>query len=68
MCVVRRMTGAQVYSVVRWLFGCSLVALLQQLVALFVPLFLSFLGMLGLCCFLCVTHACRIQGRHESVG
>ena len=25
MCVVRRMIGAQVYSAVRWLFGCGLV-------------------------------------------
>ena len=25
MCMVRRMIGAQVYSVVRWLFGCGLV-------------------------------------------
>ena len=36
MCVVRRMFGAQVCSVVRWLFGCGLVGLL---VVLIVPLF-----------------------------
>ena len=52
MCVVRRMIGGQVYSVVRWLFGCGLVGLL---VALIVPLFLSFLAMPDLCCFLRVT-------------
>ena len=52
MCVVRRMIGVQVYSVVRWLFGCGLVGLL---VVLIVPLFLSFLAMPGLCCFLRVT-------------
>ena len=38
MTVVRWMTGAQVYSVVRWLLGCGLVGLL---VVLIVPLFLS---------------------------
>ena len=52
MCVVRRMIGAQVYSVVHWLFGCGLVGLL---VVLIVPLFLSFLVMPGLGCFLRVT-------------
>ena len=31
MCVVRRMFGAQVCSVVRWLFGCGLVGLLVVL-------------------------------------
>ena len=36
MCVVRRMFGAQVCSVVRWLFGCGLVVLS---VVLTVPLF-----------------------------
>ena len=45
-----RCTG---YSAVRWLFGSSMVGLF---VALFVPLFLSFLAMPGLCCFLRVTH------------
>ena len=37
MCVhvVRRMVGAQVYSLVRWLFGCGLVGVL---VVLIVPL------------------------------
>ena len=49
MCVLRRMFGAQVCSVVRWLFGCGLVGFL---VVLIVPLFLSFLAMPGLCCFL----------------
>ena len=53
MCVVCRMFGAQVCSVVRWLFGCGLVGLL---VVLIVPLFLSFLAMPGLCCILRVTH------------
>ena len=52
MCVVRRMICAQVYLVVRWLFGCGVVGLL---VVLIVPLFVSFLGMPGLCCFLHVT-------------
>ena len=52
MCVVHRRFGAQVCSVVRWLFGCGLVGLL---VVLIVPLFFSFLVMLGLCCFLRVT-------------
>ena len=52
MCVVRRMFGAQVCSVVRLLFGCGLVGLL---VVFIVPLFLSFLAMPGLCCFLHVT-------------
>ena len=52
MCVVCRMTGAQVCSVIRRLFCCSLVGLL---VVLSVPLFLSFLAMPGLCCFLRVT-------------
>ena len=53
MCVVYRMTGAQVHSVVLWLFGCSLIDLL---VVLFVPLFLSFLAVPGLCYFRHVTH------------
>ena len=52
MCVVRRMFGAQVCSVVRWLFGSGFVGLL---VVLIVPLFLSFLAMPGLCCFLRLT-------------
>ena len=52
MCVVRRMFGTPVGSVVRWLFGCRLVGLL---VVLIVPLFLSFLAMLGLCSFLRAT-------------
>ena len=43
------MFGAQVYRVVRWLFGFDVVGLL---VVLIVPLFLSFLAMPGLCCFL----------------
>jgi hypothetical protein len=55
MCVVRRMFGAQVCSVVRWLSGCGLVDLLAVLI---VPLFLSFLMMPGICCFLQVTHTC----------
>ena len=38
-CVVRRMFGAQVCSVVRWLFGCGLVGLL---VVLIVPCFGAF--------------------------
>ena len=42
MCVVRRMFGAQVCSVVRLLFGCGLVGVL---VVLIVPLLLSFLAM-----------------------
>ena len=54
MCVVRRMIGAEVYSVVRCLFGCGLLGLL---VVLIVPFFLSFLAMPGLCCFLRVTHS-----------
>ena len=54
MCVVHRMFGAQVCSVVRWLFGCGLVGLLMVLT---VTLFLSFLAMPGLCCFLRVTQA-----------
>ena len=45
MCVVRRMFGAQVCSVVRWLVVCGLVGLL---VVLIVPLFCSFLAMPGL--------------------
>ena len=49
----RRMIGAEVYSVVCWLFGYGLVALL---VVLIVPSFLSFLAMPGLCCFLCEHH------------
>ena len=53
MCVVRRMFGAQVCSVVRWLFGCGLVGLLMVLI---VPLFFTFLAMSGLCCFFRVTH------------
>ena len=53
MCVVRRMFGAQVGSVVRWLFGCGLVGLL---VVLIVRLFLSILAMPGLCYSLRVTH------------
>ena len=48
------MFGEQVCRVVRWLFGFGVVGLL---VVLIVPLFLSFLAMLGLCCFLRVTHA-----------
>ena len=56
MCVVRRMFGAQVCSVVRWLFGCGLVGLL---VVLIVPLFLSCLAVPDLCCFLRVTHICN---------
>ena len=52
MSVLRRMLGAQVSSVFRWLFGCGLFGLL---VVLIVPLFLSFLSMPGLCCFLRVT-------------
>ena len=32
MCVVRRMFGAQICSVVRWLFGCGLVGLLVVLI------------------------------------
>ena len=60
MCVVRRMFGAQVCSVVRWLFGCGWVGLL---VVLIVSLFLSFLAMPGLCCFLLVTHS-----MHEPYG
>ena len=32
MCVVRRMFGAQAFSVVRWLFGCGLVGLLVVLI------------------------------------
>ena len=46
------------YSGVRWLFGCGLVGLL---VVLIVPLFLSFLAMPGLCCFLRVTRRGRRQ-------
>ena len=53
MCVVRQMFAAQVRSAVCWLFGCGLVGLL---VVLIVSLFLSFLAMPGLCCFLHVTH------------
>ena len=45
MCVLRRMLGAQVSSVVRWLFGCRVFGLL---VVFIVPLFLSFLAMPGL--------------------
>ena len=44
MCVVRRMFGAQVWSVVRWLFGCGVVGLL---VVLIVPLFFVVLGDAG---------------------
>ena len=63
MCVMCQMTGAQVYSVVHWLFGCSLVGLL---VVLFVPLFLSFLAMPGLCYFLSLAlpvwqHRCYME-------
>ena len=49
MCVVCRMFGAQVCSVVRWLFGCGLLGLL---VVVIVPWPLLFLAMPGLCCFL----------------
>ena len=49
MCVVRRMFGAQVCSVVRWLFGCGLVGLSVVLIVL---LLLSFLAMPGLGRFL----------------
>ena len=52
LCVVRRMFDAQVCRVVRWLFGFGVVCLL---VVLIVPLFLSFLAMPGLCCFIRVT-------------
>ena len=52
---MRRMFGAQVGSVVRWLFGCGFVGLL---VVLIVPLFLSFLAMPGVCGFL------RVPQRH----
>ena len=52
MWVVCLMFGAQVCSVVCWLFGCGLVGLL---VVMIVPLFLSFLATPGLCCFLRVT-------------
>ena len=62
MCVVHRMIGAQVYSV-RWLFGCGLVG---WLVILIVPLFLSFLAMAGLCCFLRVTHSTASRGSRHS--
>ena len=48
-----RCTG---FSAVRGLFGSSMVDLL---VVLFVPLFLSFLAMPDLCCFLRVTPACQ---------
>ena len=58
MCVVRRKSGAQVYSDVHWPFGCGLVGFL---VVLFVPLLLSFLAMPGLCCFLRATH---VHGMH----
>ena len=64
MCVVRRVIGAQVYSVVRRLFGCGLVGLL---VVLIVPLFLSFLAMPGLCCFLRVTPAAeQLSTMHDT--
>ena len=58
LCVVRRMFGAQVCRVVRWLFGFGVVGLL---VVLIVPLLLSFLAMPGLCCFLRVTPESRTQ-------
>ena len=38
MCVVRRMFGAQVCSVVRWLFRCGFVGLLVVLIVPFVVL------------------------------
>ena len=64
MCVVRRMFGAQVCSVVRWLFGCGLVGLL---VVLIVPLFLSFVAMPGLCCFLRVAHIYAYINVHKYI-
>ena len=57
MCMVRRMVGAQVYSVVRWLFGCGLVV--DGFAGAIV---LSFLAMPGLCCFL------RVTQRHSVLG
>ena len=77
MCVVRRKVGAQVYSVVRWLFGCGLVVGGFDCANL-----LSFLAMPGLCCFLRVSqhtaaagaklvHTCsykRVKGRSHTVG
>ena len=58
MCVVRQMFGAQVCSVVRWLFGCGLVGLLMVLI---VPFFFSSLAIPGLRCFLRVTHGGTTQ-------
>ena len=57
VCVVRRMFGATVYSVVRWLFGCGLVGLLVVLIVL---LYLAFLAMPGPCYFLRVTHQMNV--------
>ena len=63
MCVMRRVIAAQVYSVVRWLFGCGLVGLLVVLIVL---LFLSFLATPGLCCFLRVTPQQRTAGARSN--
>ena len=59
------MFGAQVCSVVRWLFGCALVGLL---VVLIVPLLLWFLTIMmpGLCCFLRVTRQTQSGIGHGS--
>ena len=58
MCVVRRMFGAQVCSVIRWPFWCGLVGLL---VVLMVPLFFVVLGDAGtLLLSPCNTHTCHI--------
>ena len=57
------MFGAQVCSVVRWLFWCGLVGLL---VVLILPLFFSFLAMQGLCCFLRVTLDLHLEAAAEA--
>ena len=60
--------GAQVCSVVRWLFGCGLVSLLVVLIVTF----LSFLAMPSLCCFLRLTqdlvHTCMYTQRRRHLG
>ena len=55
---VRRMVGAQVCSVVRWLFGCGLVV-----GGFDCAIVLSFLAMTGLCCCIRVTQ--RVHEIHD---
>ena len=56
MSMVRRMVGAQVYSVVRWLFDCGLVV-----GGFDCAIVVSLLAMPSLCCFLRVTQEILYQ-------